>query len=51
MQQIKKLSLKLFIHYSRDWKSLARRIHMGKRRGCFGIKVFKHDLEVARTNH
>lgn len=34
MQQIKKLSFKLFIHYSHDWESdVARTIHRGKRQG------------------
>lgn len=52
MQQIKKLSLKLFIHYSQDWECLQLGEFIWVKEGCFRNYVFKHDLEImARINH
>lgn len=54
MQQIKKLSLKLFIHYSEDWDSL---MWLGgfigeKKTGyCGNYYIFGREFEVARSDH
>lgn len=53
MQQIKKLNLKLFIHYSQDWESLMYLGEFigGEERGYCGNYSFGHELEVARSDH
>lgn len=52
MQQIKKLNLKLFIHYSQDWESLMYLGEFigGEERGYCGNYSFGHELEVARSD-